>query len=138
MVYLLYTKRQMVNYQSLVGREWEYGKHDCFSLIRDYYKLLGVFLPDYERPNDLTSCNSIFLDQAIFYGFQEIEFKKRRLHDVLIMRIGTQTPMHAAIYLENERILHQKQDSLSCTESLGSYYVKQTKGVFRYAAGHFT
>ena len=53
----------MVNYQSLLGRIWSYGENDCFSLIRDYYKLLGIQLPDYERPDDLTTCESIFLDQ---------------------------------------------------------------------------
>ena len=124
----------MVNYQSLVGRSWEYGSKDCYGLIKDYFKLLGVQLPDYERPENLETCESIFLDQALKVGFKQIELKYRLPNDVLIMRLGTKTPMHAAILLPNERILHQKLKSLSCVEPLRSYYVKSVKAVFRYDA----
>jgi cell wall-associated NlpC family hydrolase len=124
----------MVNYQSLVGRKWEYGLFDCFSLIRDYYKLLGVDFPDYQRPDDLETCESIFLDQASVLKFKQIDFNLRLPNDVLIMKLGTKTPMHAAILLGNEQILHQKLDSLSCVELLSNYYRRSTKAVFRYAA----
>ena len=124
----------MVNYQSLVGRQWRYGSFDCFSLIRDYYRLLGIELPDYERPQDFKTCDSIFLDQANCLGFHEIDFKRRAPDDVLIMQLGTKTPMHAAILLANERILHQKSDSISCTENLTAYYIKRVRAVFRHAA----
>ena len=69
----------MVNYQSLIGRKWEYGIFDCFSLIRDYYKLLGVDFPDYQRPDDLETCESIFLDQASVLKFKQIDFDLRLL-----------------------------------------------------------
>ena len=124
----------MVNYQSLLGRQWEYGRFDCFALVRDYYKLLGISMPDYERPTDLSTCNSIFLDQAKVLGFEEINLNRREPDDVLIMRLGTRTPMHAAILLPHERILHQKQDSLSCIEALNAYYIRSIRATFRYAA----
>jgi len=124
----------MVNYQSLVGRQWSYGSFDCFSLIRDYYKLLGVELPDYERPEDFKTCDSIFLDQANSLGFHEVGLNRRLPNDVLIMQLGTKTPMHAAILLPNERILHQKSDSISCSENLTAYYIKRIRAVFRHAA----
>ena len=60
----------MVDYRSLVGRQWEYGKADCFTLVRDWFKLQGVELPDYERPKSTETCESIFLDQAELIGFQ--------------------------------------------------------------------
>ena len=124
----------MVNYQSLLGRQWKYGNQDCYGLIRDYFKLLGVQLPEYERPKSLETCESIFLDQAIKVGFKQISFINRAVNDVLIMKIGTQTAMHAAILLPNARILHQKQNSLSCIESFNSYYVRRTEAVFRHDA----
>jgi len=124
----------MVNYQSLIGRKWKYGSFDCFSLIRDYYELLGVNFPDYQRPEDLETCESIFLDQANALKFKQIDFNSRLPNDVLIMKLGTKTPMHAAILLENEQILHQKLDSLSCVELLSNYYRRSTEAVFRYAA----
>lgn len=124
----------MVDYQSLVGRQWEYGKFDCFTLVRDWFKLRGIELPDFPRPSNLETCESIFLKHAVSIGFKGIDFIERRPGDVLIMRIGTASPMHAAIFLADDRILHQRQDSLSAVEPLGRYYVRRVQAVFRYAA----
>lgn len=126
----------MVQYQTLIGRQWEYGRHDCFTLVRDWFKLQGVQLPDFARPEDLETCESIFLQQAEAIGFQQVELLNKRPGDVLIMRLGTAAPMHAAILLPDQRILHQRQDSLSAVETLGRYYVSRIAAVFRYAADH--
>ena len=122
----------MVNYQALIGKQWDYGQNDCFSLVRDWFSLQGVMIPDFERPDDLEICESIFLEEAKSYGFSPVEFDRRRPGDVLIMRLGTMTPMHAAILLENEQILHQRQDSLSAVEPLRQYYVSRVAAVFRH------
>jgi cell wall-associated NlpC family hydrolase len=124
----------MVNYQSLIGRVWEYKKFDCYTLMRDYFSLLGIDLPHYKRPDNLENCESIFLDQMPKQGFEQINLNERLPNDVLIMKIGTRTPMHAAILLPEERILHQRRDSLSCVEAFNAYYRKSTHSVFRYAA----
>jgi cell wall-associated NlpC family hydrolase len=125
----------MADYQRLVGRKWEYAEADCYTLMRDYFALLGVKLPQYVRPANLETCESIFLDQMPKQGFGEIPFTKKQPNDVLILRLGTKNPMHCAILLSDNRILHQKQDSLSCIETLNAYYCKRTEHVFRYAAG---
>ena len=122
----------MVNYQSLIGRQWDYGRRDCFSLVREWFSLKGVAIPDFDRPADLDSCESLFLAEAKACGFFQVEFDRRRPGDVLIMRLGTMTPMHAAIVLENEQILHQRQDSLSAVEPLRRYYVSRVAAVFRH------
>ena len=80
------------------------------------------------------NCESIFLKQALAIGFKQVGYNKRRPGDVLIMNLGTATPMHAAVLLPNERILHQRQDSLSAVEPLRRYYVSSVAAVFRYAA----
>jgi cell wall-associated NlpC family hydrolase len=126
----------MVNYQSLIGRSWEYGKTDCYSLMKDYYQLLGIQLPEYIRPLKLETCDSVFLEQLPKRGFKKIPLNERLPNDVLLMRIGTRNPMHAAILLPNERILHQKRNSLSRIEPFNAYYVKRTEAVYRYATGH--
>ena len=128
----------MVNYQSLLGRQWEYGVNDCFTLIRDWFGLQGVELPDFSRPENLEVCDSIFLQQAEVIGFVQVPFERRKPGDVLIMRLDTRTPMHAAILLPDELILHQRQDSLSAIEPLRRYYVERIAAVFRYAAGRPT
>ena len=107
---------------------------DCFTLIRDFFKLQGVELPDFERPSNLETCDSIFFEQAERIGFKPVSYENRCPGDVLIMSLGTKEPMHAAILLPDERILHQRQDSLSAIEPLGRYYVSKVAAVFRYAA----
>ena len=124
----------MVNYQSLLGRQWKYGVFDCYTMVRDYFALEGVRLPDFERPADLETSDSIFLAQAERIGFKQVDYNSRRPGDVLIMKLGTKDPMHAAVLLPDERILHQRQDSLSAVEPLGRYYVSRVAAVFRYAA----
>ena len=128
----------MVNYQSLLGREWEYGANDCFSLVRDWFFLQGIELPEFARPEDLEVCDSIFLQQAEAIGFELVPLERRRPGDILIMRLQTRTPMHAAILLPDELILHQRQNSLSAIEPLRRYYVDRIAAVFRYAAGRPT
>ena len=102
--------------------------------MRDWFKLQGIELPDFARPDDLETCDSIFLQQMPEHGFRQVEYNSRKPGDVLIMRLGTATPMHAAILLPDERILHQRQDSLSAVEPFGRYYVSRVAAVFRYAA----
>lgn len=134
MAYLERARQAMVDYRALIGRQWDYGRFDCFTLIRDWFWLQGIELPDFERPTDLQTCESIFLKHALAIGFKRVDYAKRRPGDVLIMCLGTAAPMHAAILLPDERILHQRQDSLSAVEPFGRYYVSRVAAVFRYAA----
>ena len=92
-------------------------------------------LPDFERPADLELTPSIYFQQAENLGFERVAFEDRRAGDVAIMRLGTKEPMHAAIFVEPWRILHQQQDSMSVVEWLSSYYVRKIAAVYRYAAG---
>ena len=135
MVHLPVTARTMADYRSLVGQSWDYGKQDCYSLVRQYFALQGVMLPDFERPADLELTPSIYFQQAENLGFERVAFEDRRAGDVAIMRLGTKEPMHAAIFVEPWRILHQQQDSMSVVEWLSSYYVRKIAAVYRYAAG---
>lgn len=134
MAHLVNARKPVVNYQSLIGRQWAYGVNDCFSLVRDFFGLRGVRLPDFARPDDLETCPSIFLEQAERIGFRQVDYAARQPGDVLIMRLGTKTPMHAAVLVDYDRILHQRQDSLSTEEALSRYYVGRIAAVFRYGA----
>jgi cell wall-associated NlpC family hydrolase len=125
----------MVDYQSLIGREWNYGKQDCYTIVRDYFALQGITLPNFDRPDELELSSSIYLREAVALGFKQVPFGERRPGDVLIMRLGTQHPMHAAVLVDYDRILHHLNESFSAVEDLRSYYVRSIAAVFRYAAG---
>lgn len=126
---------QMADHQQLIGKPWLYGKQDCYTLVRSYFELQGIVLPDFERPEDLETCSSIYLKQAIGLGFKRVEFEERKPGDVAIMKLGTQEPMHAAIFVAPWEILHHMRNRLSGVEWLHSYYVKSIAAVYRYAAG---
>ena len=123
----------MVDYKSLIGRQWNYGVFDCYSIVRDYYALLGIQLPNYRRPDDPDTCESVFLKNVPKF-FKEVNLDKRKPNDLLVMKIWTKEPMHGAILLKNDMILHQKSESLSCSEYFNHYYKRRTVGCFRYAA----
>lgn len=125
----------MADYRALIGLPWKYGEQDCYTLLRQYFALQGIELADFERPADLELTPSIYLREAAALGFKRVDFEDRRVGDVAIMRLGTMAPMHAAIFVEPWRILHQKQDSVSAVEWLSSYYVRKIAAVYRYAAG---
>ena len=126
----------MVDYRSLVGLQWEYGKQDCYTLVRQYYELIGVKLPDFPRPEDLGTTDSIFLRYAKSLKFPPVAFDDRQKSDLLVMRLGTRTPMHGAIYVGGDKILHQRVDSISAVEPLRQYYRKRIAAVFRHATCH--
>tara|TARA_S200002703_G_scaffold159994_1_gene175938 strand:+ start:1721 stop:2044 length:324 start_codon:yes stop_codon:yes gene_type:complete len=104
--------------------------------VRDYFALLSVELPDFDRPENLQSTDSIFLRYAAALGFEQTDFSDRREGDVLIMQLGTRTPMHAAIYLKDDRILHQRMNSISAIEPLTRYYRDRVSAVYRHATCH--
>ena len=81
----------MVDCRSLTGKEWEYGKQDCYTLVQQYYECLGVKLRDFERPEDLGTTDSIH-KHAKALGFQRVEFGDRQKSDVLIMRLEREHP----------------------------------------------
>ena len=125
----------MVNYRALTGKEYVYGTQDCYTVIRDYYKLKGILLPDFERPEDLDTADSIFLEQAELCGFYPVDFNLRKAGDMVVMKLRTRTPMHAAIYVGDDKILHQRTNSLSAVEPFGRYYRQSVAAVYRYATG---
>lgn len=125
----------MVNYQSLIGVSWEYGKQDCYTIVRRYFALQGVELPDFARPDDLELASSVYLREAVALGFERVPFEQRRVGDVAIMRLGTVEPMHAAIFVEPWRILHHCRNRVSGVDWLSSYHVRSIAAVYRYAAG---
>ena len=66
-------------------------------------KLQGVE-PDYERPEARRPAKAFWQRPSAL--FQQVTMQTRQPGDVLIMRIATRTPMHAAVLLPDERILH--------------------------------
>lgn len=93
----------------LKTRTFRYGVTDCWSYIRDYYKInLGINLKDYAREwdfwkngNDLYTTN---LNDAGFYKIDDI--KNIKPNDIFLCNYRSRIPNHGGIYIGDGLISH--------------------------------
>jgi proteasome lid subunit RPN8/RPN11 len=118
----------------LVGREFQHGVIDCYTLVRDYYKAkLNITLGEYTRPDQWWADTELnfYDDYADTEGFvQVIDTPKE--HDLIIMRIASSKNNHAAIYIGNNKILHHPMNRLSGEDVYGGWWQKITSKILRH------
>jgi|TARA_R100000455_G_C6269095_1_gene124656 proteasome lid subunit RPN8/RPN11 len=122
---------------SLFGRRWIWGKHDCWSLITDYFlEKKQIKLKFWPRPKSIKafSTNPYFEKVLTGSGFKEVNKKEIKEFDVLLMEGTDQKLNHVALYIGNQTILNHNVNQLSCRELYDLEYIKNTKKVYRYAA----
>lgn len=119
----------------LVGREFVYGRSDCYSIVRDWYRLeRRVWLADVPRTSDTEpDGGSIYLPRLASHGWRVVAGEPRT-GDVLLMRMGAREPNHAALYLGDNLILHHLEGRLSAREPLGADYRARTTHILRHAS----
>jgi len=133
----------------LIGRKFKHGVHDCYSLIRDYYKVeLDVTLPEFPRDDEwwMKEGNPDDLYRKGFEnaGFTEISERDVKKGDVILFSImppgwrGPRIVSHGAVYLGNGLMLHHLYSSpergsqrLSKKEPVGQWMQYKTH-VLRY------
>ena len=117
----------------LLGREFEHGKTDCLSIVRDAYMLAGINLPDYEREDDWWHNGlNLYLDLLPKNGFERVDAEDLQEGDVILVCLGSETPNHAAIYVGNQHILHHCPDRLSKRDLYGGFWRNYTHSIWRH------
>lgn len=100
----------ILTYEHLLGRGFEHGKQDCYSLVRDFYQdNFGLTLTDYARPDDWWwSGLNLYADNFHTEGFRVVDDHPRdyRPADLFLIAVKSEVPNHAAIHLGDGRILH--------------------------------
>lgn len=121
----------------LVGRQFQHGTMDCYTLIRDWYaQERGVTLPDYKRSQDWWhKGENLYLDNFQSAGFVEVS-QGIEVGDILLMQIESPVPNHAGIYVGDDTILHHLQGRLSSRDLWDGLLRSKTVKVLRYAAGN--
>ena len=117
-----------------VGRKFQFGIIDCYTLVRDYFKKeFNLQLRDYYRADEFwKKGQSLYEDNFMKEGFIKIPLDEIKKHDLLFMQLEANLPNHAAIYLGDQQVLHHVQRRLSSRDILGEYYIKNTA----FAARH--
>lgn len=112
------------------GRPFINGICDCYSLIRDFYRVeYGITLRDYPRDQDWFNPDyfeklNLYEDYFAEEGFEEITDTPKR-GDIFLMKIYLGRYVgpinHGAIYLGDEKILHHLQGRLSSIDNAAKW-----------------
>lgn len=105
----------------LVGRPFRHGVWDCYSLVRDYFRLeKGIVFPD--KPRDFQwwlNGQNLYLDYFKETGFVMIDPEDAVPGDCVLMKIHpSPVPCHGGVYLEDGLLLHHLQWRLSRREAI--------------------
>lgn len=107
----------------LIGRRFCHGCWDCYSLVRDYYRLeKGIILNPYPRDDEWWLKEpSMLEDNCLNEGFEFIEESEAKEGDVVFMKIVAPVVNHSGILLNNGLILHHLYNRLSRKEPIGPW-----------------
>ena len=110
--------------EPLEGREFIHGKHDCYSIWRDYYRLNhNIIMRNYPRDycwwlNE----QNLYSDEAIASeGFIEVSKNDIQIGDVVLMRVVSPVLNHCAVVTGTNEIIHQLSHRLSGYDSLAKW-----------------
>lgn len=119
----------------LVGRPFVHGVTDCYSVVRDYYRMeRGVSLPDYRRDDNWWhKGGNLYEENFGNAGFVAVQGSDAPLPgDIILMNIGANVSNHAAVYLGDNVILHHLHGRLSCREVYTGFYRDRTRRILRF------
>jgi len=123
---------------SLIGRQFIWGKYDCWSAVTDWLKEnKNIDIQYWPRPKKIKD----FINNPEFeFALPKLNFIKQDTHDdiqvgdVLLFESMTGNLDHVAVYIGDMMILNHSIKGLSCRELFDLRYQKQLRGVYRYAA----
>ena len=108
----------------LVGRPFVHGCFDCYSLVRDYYKIeRDITLPIFPRNNKWWETDESMLERGCREaGFDYIDILEAKEGDVVFMQLRSKVVNHSGVYLGNGVILHQLYGKLSIMEPVSKWF----------------
>jgi cell wall-associated NlpC family hydrolase len=125
-----------LRYDHLLGKEFDFGRQDCYSLVRDFYAdNYEIRLPNYARPSEFWKHGmDMYRDRYTKNGFVVLHCHPSEYQegDVFLMAITSSVANHAAVLVEGGNILHHMWGRLSVVEPYRDLYRNTTVGVFRH------
>lgn len=119
----------------LLGRRFEHGVTDCYTLFRDAYHLCGIDLPDFDRANGWwLRGENLYLNNLPKVGFHQVCPSESLPGDVIIRQpFPGADPCHAMVLLDDNLVLHHDcAGHLSRREQMRPAFVKQMHSIWRH------
>ncbi len=121
-------------YHKYVGKIFEMGIEDCFSLVKRFYKNeLKINISDYERGENWTSEPESPLDSRHkTEGFSKVDSLKE--YDLIMFKSLNRKSFsgHVAVYLGDDLMLHNQRTSFSKVEEYSDAYKRLTNYALRH------
>lgn len=120
----------------LLGRRFEHGIIDCYTLFRDAYHLCGIDLPDFDRTNGWwLRGENLYLKNMESTGFFQVSAQEVKPGDVIIRKpFPGADPCHAMILLADNMVLHHDcAGHLSRREPYRLAFMRQTHSLWRHS-----
>lgn len=114
----------------LIGRQWAWGVHDCFALVRDGIShFAGIDIPDIDRDWEFWLKDHDFIRASMAeMGFVEMPPGTPLKHlDVIGMRVHGKVVNHLGLFLQPDHFLHHMTGRLSVEEMYGGMYMHLTE-----------
>lgn len=107
----------------LLGRVFLHGINDCYSLIRDWYRLKGITLPDFPRSDGWWREPGLDLYGQGFEKarFRRVEVSEIRPGDVVLFSVVSRVLNHGGVYLGDDVMLHHLHGTLSSRVPLSKW-----------------
>ena len=126
----------MIDPRTYIGRPFEIGVSDCYSLLRDFYKdVFDIHLKNYARPNDYhTMKYSLYEKYAESEGFEPFtgSYQDVKYGDVFCMNIDADFINHIGIYIGQGEMLHHYWGRLSEICAFGGIWMSRNMGIARH------
>lgn len=109
--------------QPLIGRPFVHGVYDCYSLVRDTYRLEhDIILPEFPRgPDWWDHGEDLYAKGFEDAGFYRISESDMRPGDCFMCRFKSPVTQHAGVYLGGNQALHHLTKRLSRRDTMSSW-----------------
>lgn len=128
----------MLSYDNLLGLPYIEGKQDCYSIARRFYRQnFDIKLPNLARPNSFWKDPNLTLyDMYRDFGFEPVIDQRWEIGDALLIPIRSSFACHAAIIVEDNKVLHHLPGRLSNVEAMRPRWSSRALHVVRHPLVH--
>lgn len=124
-------------YAHLLGRAYDAGRHDCYGLVRDYYRdVYGVNLLNFARPEGWWNDPEMNLIDDLLEadGWERLGTNTRQLKpgDGLVFSLIHGKANHVGVYVGNGMFIHHVWQRFSCEDALMEKWKSRLLAVVRH------